>query len=573
MQRTKDQIIFTNKAKCRDCYRCIRSCKVKAIQMKDSQAFVDDLRCIKCGNCIKECPRNAKNYVLDIDKFEHFLENNERVAISIAPSFAGVFEEWEIKRLASMFRSLGCFYIGETAVGAYYSAQKSADYINENSEKSHITGSCPVVVNSIEKYHPELVDKLIPVVSPMIAHARIIKERYGYGTKFVFIGPCVAKKDEARRREHKGLVDAVLTFAELQQFLNDKEIDLHNFESSDFDEKPQSDSKLFPLLGGMLRTAKIDSNNISENVISVAGTDDLNEAFNLLKENKDSNLIVEPLFCKGGCINGAGINSPKNIFTRRKGIINYNNEKNKQPIYEVNHSGFHTRFYKDAFITEQEFSNLQIEKVLKSTGKNHPEDELNCGACGYDSCRKKAIAVLKGMAEHEMCIPYMRRMAEKRTDKVMEASPNGIIILNDKLEIINVNPAFKRMFQCSNKILGKPVSYLIDPDPFIKLSYSNEDNLEFSIEYKAYNLLCKQLLYKLKQDNQYVGIFINASKNNKSAEVIDELKKKTIDQAKLLLTHQINLAQNIAQMLGESTAEGEELVENLIRLNNEEIAE
>lgn len=571
MKRINDQIIYTNKAKCRDCYRCIRSCKVKSIKMKGSQAFVDDLRCIKCGICIKECPRNAKNYLYDIDKFDSFLNDNEKIAVSIAPSFAGVFKNWQLNRISSLLRSLGCIYIGETAIGAHYSAHYSAQYIKDHPNQSHISGSCPVVVNYIEKYMPQAVDMIIPVVSPMIAHAKILKERYGNDIKVVFIGPCVAKKDEAARKEYQGLVDAVLTFEEFEEFLEEKELELKNFEPSDFDELPAGDTRLYPILGGMLKSADISDNITSENIISLSGADNIKSSADLIL-NSDSNFIIEPLFCSNGCINGPGINSEKNYYERRNSVINYNkeNESNENPE-EYDKKQFLTSYYRNVAIESKIHTETKIRQILESTGKLTEEDQLNCGACGYLSCRDKAIAVLDGMAETEMCIPYMRRIAEQRSDKIMETTPNGIIILNDVFEIIQINPAFKKMFNCSDNLLGKPFSYLLDPENFLRLSAIEEDQLEITVEYKAYNLICHEILYKLEQENQFVGIFVNVTNHARSSETLNKMRSKTVEQAKLLMSHQINLAQNIAKMLGESTAEGEALVDNLIKLNNEQL--
>ena len=284
-------------------------------------------------------------------------------------------------------------------------------------------------------------------------------------------------------------------------------------------------------------------------------------------------IIAEPLGCSGGCINGPGLSTEISLFDKRRNLLkNSLKEKESAPEslpYVTLDANFSPVYFNDYVeITEE-----RINEVLKATGKESKDDQLNCGACGYISCREKAIAVLRGMAEIEMCVPYMRLKAEKRTDKIIESSPNGIVIINNKLEILHTNPAFRRMFKCSNAVIGKRISYLMDPEPFIALRDGVDDRGEQLVKYENYKLICQLILYKMNDVEQYVGLFVDISKRYKANEQLDELKKETIFKAQELMDHQVEMAQKMAKFLGESTAKGEELVEKLLKLTEDDTAQ
>jgi len=537
--------------------------------MRGEQAFVVEDRCIGCGTCIRECPQGAKSFRNDVEKAIRILSESKDVAASVAPSFAAVFSEWEQKRLASALRKLGFTYIAETAVGAYHVARETANYIKEHPNQSHICTACPAVVRLVERYHPNLIDNLVPVVSPMVAHAKMIKERLGSDAKVIFIGPCVAKKAEADKPINEGLVDCVLTFREIREWFERDNVHMAEMEESSFDDQPEGDARYFPLVGGGVHTAEMSTDVLSNEVVSISGYDEIAEVFNSL-ENTRQKRVIEPLFCPAGCINGPAIVVKKNIFERRSDLLNFaKNNAGKSPEKKAMEVTLSTTFRADENL-DADISEEEIRKVLEKTGKTKPEDQLNCGACGYSSCREKAIAVIRGMAEVEMCIPYMKHLAERRTDRIIETSPNGIVILDERLNIISMNPAFKRFFMCSEAVIGKRISYLMDPDPFEKIASESDDHLELVVKHERYNIICHEILYPLREEHQFVGIFVNITNSQASQTKLNELRAKTIMQARELMEHQISMAQKIGQFLGESTAQGEALVENLMQLAGEE---
>ncbi|MDD3145842.1 MAG: [Fe-Fe] hydrogenase large subunit C-terminal domain-containing protein [Candidatus Riflebacteria bacterium] len=562
-------VVFTNKAQCRDCYRCLRQCPVKAIRMINGQASVDPERCIACGTCIKECPQGAKQYRNDIEKAVRLLKEESPVAVSLAPSFAAFFTESERLRLPSALRKLGFSHIAETSVGAYPVAMASLK--NKFSDKSSICTACPAAVSYIRKYVSELTENLLPVASPMLAHAAIIRNKLGEGAKVVFIGPCIAKKQEADTSSGPQKVDCALTFKELEEWFERENIRLDRLEESHFDDQPAGQARFFPLPGGLTRTAEIGSDSLAADIVAISGHDEFRKILATVKSTR-ARLFIEPLFCSQGCANGPGAPENYNLFKNRHEIIDYaETHKGLAQALSSTDTAVNAVYSPETIdAKETPVSEEEINRVLAATGKTSKADELNCGACGYNSCRDKAIAVIKGFAEIDMCIPYMRRLAEQRTDRIIETSPNGIVMLDDKLAIISMNPAFRKMFLCSEAVLGKHISYLIDPEAFEKVLTGSENLIEQTVKYSRYNLIAHQIIYQLEVENQLVGIFVNITGSRQSIAELARIRSKTVQQAREMLEHQVSMAQQMAKYLGESTAQGESLIENLLKLTEDE---
>ncbi|MBX3007341.1 MAG: 4Fe-4S binding protein [Melioribacteraceae bacterium] len=569
MQLNNSQILFTNKARCRDCYKCLRHCPVNAIKMEGGQAFVQIERCILCGTCLKECPQGAKQFRRDIEVVKKLIAENENIAVSIAPSFPALFEEWQWNRIPSLLRKLGFTFITETAEAAYHTAVETEHYFSKKNSGMCLSTACPSFVNYIEKYSSENVDSLTPIVSPMIAHARRLKRKLGYETKIVFIGPCLAKKAEAEREEHTGLIDAVLTFTELVEWIEEFQIDFKSFEPCEFDELVSGSSRLFSLSGGMAKTASLETDNLNSTIYAMSGIERIEDSIQSFQNTK-SKILIEPLICASGCVNGPGLPRTENIYSRKDKVIRYSRLMQSDNTGASNNVDLRTGFDHSCGIKDNNFTEAQLRQILEQTGKTNEEDQLNCGACGYISCIENAKAILMNMVEIESCIPYMRRLAEQRTDKIIESSPNGIVIINNQLEILHVNPAFKKFFMCTNSIIGKRISYLIDPEPFVKVKDSETNMVEITQRHDSYGITCHQFIYKMPDEDQYIGIFVDITKNITDVEKLDTLREETIGKAQELLEHQIEMAQQLAKLLGENTAKGESLVENLLKLTQDE---
>lgn len=559
-------VVYTTKAKCRDCYRCVRVCPVHAIKMENEQAQVITENCITCGTCVIECPQHAKTYATEYGKVLQMLEGNHTMIISVAPSFAGYYNEWEQKRLPSALRTLGFHYITETAVGAWHTAQASFQYIKNHKGQNHICTACPAIVNYINIYEPQYSSSLIPISSPMIGHARMMKRDYPKA-KFVFVGPCIAKKDEALQANNDNIVDAVLTFEELDELFKLKDIHLDSCEESRFDQEATANARLFPLEGGLLKTAGESTDILDNHIVAISGFSEIKEILHALKKDGNKKLIIEPLFCRFGCVNGPIGDKTKNIFTKRESILEFASQSQvevndeQKDVSDLLKTNFPHKHLKEKTYTEE-----QIKEVLAAIGKYTPEDELNCMACGYDSCREKAIAVLEGLAELNMCMPFMRRVSEQKFDTLIKYNPSGIVTLNQKLEILHMNDAFKKIFTCSDAILGKNIAYLIDPDPFEKLTTTDIDIFRENIHYVNYNITAHVIIYRIPNQEQYVGIFMDVTAFQNNKELLSDIKSETLSKAQELLDHQVSMAQELARFLGEHTAKEEVLLNRLIDL-------
>ena len=561
------QTIYTITANCQDCYRCVRECPVKAIRISGGQAQIEDSLCIKCGTCVRECPQNAKTIRSDLEEAIALIADGKTVAVSIAPSFAAMFSEALCRRVPSALRRLGFHFVSETAEGAKYITEQSLTYEGTGS----ICATCPSVVNFVEKHRPEYLDMLIPVVSPMIAHGRIIKEQ-NPNCSVVFIGPCVAKKQELLRPENVGAVDVVLTFTELLEWLESEGIQLEDCSESSFDRFHEiGNARLFPVEGGMLETAGVTINGIQADVLHISGVDDIVELFN--DEANFDGKFIEPLFCKGGCIGGPCFGdkesaSAKSLFARRESVIRYAGEAEKSNAkYPKSNINYKANFIRDKQMQE-DVSENKINKILERTGKIDPAHQPNCGACGYKSCLENATAVARGMADLEMCIPYMRRLAQQRTDRIIDTTPNGIVILDSELCMVQMNPAFQKMFTCNNGILGKRISYLVNADGFEALQSGGTEKYE-SIQTK-YGIKYHEILYTLREENQFVGIYTDISRIKYDSDQLDTIKSQTLIHARKFLDHQVKFAQEMAHYLGKSTAKSEEIAKRLIGLYEEE---
>jgi len=571
------EIVFTRKAKCRDCHRCVRACPVKAIRVRDGQAQVVAERCIGCGTCIRECPQHAKAYRNDVTDAAALIADSELVVASVAPSYAAIFEPWERKRLPSALRRLGFRYVAETAAAAQVVAEAGAAYVARHPDQSFVWSSCPAATEYVRRYRPEMASMLMPIASPMVAHARWLRQRLGRGVKVIFIGPCVAKKAEAERPECRD-VDLALTFEELAEWLRDENVHLSSCEESEFDETG-ADARLYPLPDGALRTAGMLSADLGAKAFSADGFTDVDRALDLVAESTEPR-ILESLFCSGGCINGPATATRRNVFSRRFDLEDAASASADGHSIAV-HSGTGRlappadSSLLDAAVRTptpvlRPVSVSAITEALAATGKTGPEDQLDCGACGYATCRDKAIAVVRGMAEPDMCIPYMRHLAETRNDLILDASPNGILTLDSHFQILSMNPAFRKHFRAGEATLGKNISVLMDPEPFLRLAATtDEDHLEMTIRHERYGVTFHQILFRLEDANQYVGIFVDITASEKDQRELEQMRTKTVEQAQELLDHQIAIAQQLAEFLGESTARGEVLVQNLLAMAGE----
>jgi len=425
MQPANGPLVRTIKERCRMCYTCVRECPAKAIRIAGQQAEVIPDRCIGCGNCVQVCSRHAKEVHSDLDYVYALLRSSARVAAILAPSFPAEFAEVESETFVGMLRAVGFDIVGEVGFGADLVAGQYHELMAAQPARRYIATTCPALVGYVERYHPDLLGSLAPIVSPMIAMARVLHELHGKDLPIVFIGPCIAKKGEATSEPVLGEVNAVMTFVELRELFKLMEVSPRSVEPSDFDPPHAGYGGLFPISRGLLQAAEIEEDLMINDVVVVDGHDEFDGAMQDFRSGLLDARLLECLCCKG-CIMGPGMSTDAPIFRRRDRVSRYVRKRLSRldrDAWERDVARFSegdlTRKYVPFDQRMEVPSAEEINRILARMGKHEPEDELNCGACGYDTCREHAIAIYKGLAESEMCLPYtidcMRRAYDELT--------------------------------------------------------------------------------------------------------------------------------------------------------------
>lgn len=420
-------LVKTIKERCRICYTCIRECPAKAIRVANGQAEVLDERCIGCGNCIKVCSQNAKEYQSSYEAVLDLLDNNKKTVACIAPSFPAEFTDMTHQEFVGSLRAIGFDYVVEVAFGADLVAKSYKEFIQKNPNKRIISSPCPAIVSFIEKYHPELVQNLANIMSPMLATARAVRYLYAEDLSIIFVGPCLAKKNEAEKFKDVEKIDAVITFAELRNIFRQKNIEKHTEQKSDFDWPQPGRSTIFPIGGGLLEAADLEQDLIFNNIVSTEGTKDFTEVIKEFSTNDISVKLLDVLCCEG-CIMGSGFTVQSSKYVRHAKIREFATQRYRQIDQEKYRENINMCCGLDLSINFRKDdkrinipSPTVIKKILKNMGKNEPEDELNCGACGYATCEKHAIAIYKGLAENEMCLPFVIKQVKEKARELSKS--------------------------------------------------------------------------------------------------------------------------------------------------------
>jgi len=532
-------------------------------------AEVVDERCIKDGRCVLVCPQDAKKIQNDLPRVQELLQGEDPVVVSLAPSFVAAFSEGTEGQVVAALKKLGFREVRETAEGAEWVAKEHARLLSEG-RKNIISSSCPAINALIYKYYPQYISYLAPVVSPMVAHARLIRREYEK-VKVVFIGPCIAKKAEIEEEEIRGEVDAVLTFKELKSWFQEEHISLSTLEEAEMDASLVEWGRAFPVEGGLLKTASLDAGMLSREVMVITGIDRCRQFLDDLKNARTNFGMVEMMSCEGGCIDGPVLQSLLSPYERRRKVIDYAEKaktlSNLLPSRKIISLPDLGRDFIPRPVPQPQVPEEEIKRILSLTGKFSPQDELNCGACGYNSCREKAQAVYQGMAEAEMCIPFMRAKAESFSSFLITVTPNGIVLVDEELRIVDVNPALRRMFGLTGKlIVGGKLDQIIDPSPFVEVLRTKKA-ITKEVFYPQYQNLYAQLsVFYLEKSQLLMGVFVDLTKEKEREVLMEQIKEQTLEKAQQVITNQMRVAQEIASLLGETTAETKVLLNKLMKI-------
>ncbi len=535
------------KSNCKNCYKCIRHCPVKSIRFSGNQAHIIGNECILCGQCFVVCPQNAKEIVDETEKVRVFLQSGAPVFVSLAPSFIANYNGVGIDGMRKALKQLGFFDVEETALGATMVKTEYERMLKEEHRDVLISSCCHSVNLLIQKYFPTLLPFLADTMSPMQAHCADIKKRFPEA-KTVFIGPCVAKKDEAEYYE--GIVDAVLTFEELSVWLDKEGIQLEG------EDKPldASRARFFPTTGGILKTFAEQLPGYT--YVAIDGVENCIAALKDIENGKVHHTFIEMSSCVGSCIGGPIMEknhrSPIGSYMAISEFAGRQDFDVTQPVKNEIHKQFGAIELRSAIP-----SDYQISEILRQMGKVKPSDELNCGSCGYNTCREKAIAIYQGKAEISMCLPYLKDKAESFSDTVLKHTPNGIFVLNEELEVQQINEEARKIMniRSASDVLGEPVVRILDPAPFIKARSTGRGIHEEMVYLAEYERYAEQTIVYDKEYRLLICILRDITTEMDEKRRKEEISRQTVEVADRVVDRQMRIVQEIASLLGETAAE------------------
>lgn len=535
------------KSNCKNCYKCIRHCPVKAIRFSGNQAHIIGNECILCGQCFVVCPQNAKEITDETEKCKVLLHGGDPVVVSLAPSFIANYDGVGLDAMREALQKLGFYDVEETAVGATIVKNEYERILREEDRNILISSCCHSLNLLIQKYFPSELKYLADVVSPMQAHCIDIKKRIP-NAKTVFIGPCVAKKDEAEY--YTGIVDAVLTFEELTNWLKSENITL----KQEVDSRIDSLARFFPTTGGILKTMEHGINGYT--YIAIDGVENCMAALRDIESGKIHKCFIEMSVCSGSCIGGPVMEKyHRSPIKDYSAVANYAGKDNFdviQPDIDEIHKSFTYIEHKLAMP-----SDMEIDNVLHKMGKTKPSDHLNCGSCGYNTCREKAIAICQGKAEYSMCLPFLKDRAESFSDTIVKNTPNALIVLNEELEVQQINDAARAIMNVRNAsdVLGDQVIRILDPTSFINVLVKGEKVRNKRTYLAEYNRYVEQTIVHEKNSHLLIGIMRDVTDEEEAREKKESISRQTAEVADKVVEKQMRIVQEIASLLGETAAE------------------
>ncbi len=554
--------IYTETAKCQDCYKCLRQCPVKAIKIQDGHAKVMSELCVMCGHCVQVCPVEAKKIRNDLERARLLVKSGKKVYASLAPSFVSEFSEIKGGNLIAAIKKLGFEGVSETALGAQEVSANVSEIIREGRKDVYISSACPSVVEYIKKYRPDFADKVTGMFSPVLAHCKMLREIYGDDIGIVFINPCIAKKSEADMFPE--LMDVSITFQDLRIWFEAESINLNEIkDSEEFVPQPANEGALYPIDGGMIAGIKAGCEVSDAEFMTFSGMNNIRKVLNDLDVSKlKGTLFLELLACEGGCVNGPAGSKDFGTAMKRFDVIDYSKYNSedipRKPTLDISAD------WKIEAVKSEDYSEEDIKQALQSVGKYRPEDELNCSGCGYDSCREFAKAMLDGKAEPNMCVSYMRQLAHKKADALIKTMPGGVVIVDDNMQILECNRKFA-------ELLGEDTARLYDEMPGLEKAYleklmpfadlfkqvltGGEKVVEKNIELN--NIILHTTVFTI-ETHRVVGGFLQ----DITAPAVQ--KQQIVDKAREVIEKNLSTVQQIAYLLGENASESEVILNSIV---------
>lgn len=558
--------LYTIKNNCQDCYKCVRHCPVKAIKIEDNSAMIVSDLCIACGTCYKVCPAKAKQMRNDLTRAKHLVQSGKDVYVSLAPSWITEFEGISKEQIIAAIRRLGIKGVSETALGAEEVSTNIASILEKAEKGIFLSTACPSVVEYVKKYLPEKVPNLIPVASPLLAHCRMLKDKLGEHIEVIFIGPCIAKKIEAD--SHPELLNLSLSFGDLRQWIKDEAINVKEINTSVFDKfilQKAEDGTAYPIEGGMIETLKPYDKIKKSYLMQITGVENIKrELANLKEDDFDHPVFIECLACEGGCVSGPCMTNKKSGMAKRFDILKettFPEEiKNRTPSFNIKMD------YTPQGVSRTSFEETDIKRMLASIGKYTVEDEINCGGCGYDTCRNFAKALLYGHAEPEMCVSHMKHQAQSKANALLRCIPSPIVIADAKLSILEYNDEFVKAFwndEEHDEIYDRNNLHGADLRDFISFTNLFSASLDLEQDIRREHIKHDERLFDVVVFNidkkQIVGGIMEDVTN------VEMKKEQIAERAKEVIHKNLATVQQIACTLGEHMAETEVLLRSIAK--------
>ncbi len=615
LRRLKEErmkLIESIKENCNLCYACVRVCPAKAIKIEDEHAEVIPERCIGCGNCVAVCSPNALKYSDSISRVKELLNEEEKVIAIVAPSMAGEFEDITSRRnFVGMIKAMGFDKVCEVAFGADLIAHKYRELFSDFKGKYYLTTNCPAVIYYVEKYHPKTVNNLVPLVSPMIATAKVAHEKYGANSKIVYIGPCTSAKLETERFNDDGKVDEVLTFVELREMFGEYDLSENTVEYSSFDPPLGRKGALFPISRGLLQSVGIDEDLLTSRIISTEGKYNFIEAIKEFENLQSLKKHFDIFYCDGGCIMGPGTSPGGKKFHRRSLVVEYTKKRlsdAEHTDWEENVTKYLSLDLSRKYLKDDQRtiipSKTEIQKVLKSLGKEEDCKQIGCGACGYESCQEFAIAVSQGQANSDMCITFSlhnkqeyiktlkvtneklektRQALEKSEKQALEEKemvkelsqttnimlqkiPSGVVLIDKSLKVVHSNRSFINLLgedaEAINEVIpgltGADLKTLMPVNIINLFQYvmSNNDGIE-NRDIKIDDKLLNISIFPVKK-GEIAGAVI------KDMFLPEVQREEVLQRITDVIDKNLNMVQNIGFLLGEGASETEQMLKSII---------
>lgn len=525
-------LVTTIKERCRVCYTCVRECPAKAIRIADGQADVITARCIGCGNCVQVCGQHAKHVYDSKVHVRSLLEEELPTAAILAPSFPAAFPDWEPEQVAGVFRAMGFDYVCEVAFGADLVADRYRRLLEAPGDQRYIATTCPAIVAYVERFYPDLSAALAPIVSPMVAQARVVRHLYGNDVRVVFVGPCIAKKEEAVAAEQSSETDAALTFEEALCLARDMKLDHTAVTPSEFDPPRPGLGALFPLSRGLIQSARLAEDLTSDDIITTDGRHGFIEAVKEFQAGHCKPRLLEILACQG-CIMGPGMPNDEPLFRRRRRISKYvrahmadlDLEAWQREINRFADIDLTQTFSPDDQRVDDP-SEEELRGILAQLGKNSVEDELNCGACGYESCREHAIAIHKGLAEDEMCLPFIIDKLRETVDSLAQSKEK----LAQTQETLMQTEKIASMGQ-----LAAGIAHELNNPLGVILMYAHLLLEDYNIEDKDVREDLGMITQQADRCKTIVGGLLSFARQHKTALILVDVRRFVEDTLKLMV--------------------------------------